>query len=203
MTRRITTAKAALGAIALATVLGLAASDATAYDREERFEKRVPLEGAARIVISNARGDVRVTGERSRSDVRCEYVKMVRGRSADESNALFDQMTIEVKRSGADLVITARYPERGSGSRGLISFLRQQYATMSIDIAAAWEVMEKFDRKEWDITIQSDTEDNGEEWGVSFIRYSNKPIGPIACGGNGDAGLPLAICRAALLATLN
>lgn len=137
MTLRTTAAKATLGTIALAAALGCACSGAMAYEREETLEKRIALEGAKRVVIENARGDVRVTGEQGRSDVRCEYVKMVRGRNPDESNALFDQMTIEVKRSGSDLVITARYPERGSASRGLISFLRQQYATMSIDIDAA------------------------------------------------------------------
>lgn len=137
MTRRRMTAKVALGSFALAAALGCAVADAAAFEREERFEKRVPLEGATRIVIANARGDVRVTGERNRADVQCECVKTVRGRNADESNALFEQMTLEVKRSGSDLVITARYPERGSASRGLIAFLRRQYSTMSIDIDAA------------------------------------------------------------------
>lgn len=72
----------------------------------------------------------------------------------------------------------------------------------STDIAAAWKVIATFNRSEWDIEIGSDTEDDGKFWGVSLIKWSEEPIGPIAYGGGEHESLPLAICRAALLAVM-
>lgn len=66
----------------------------------------------------------------------------------------------------------------------------------SDDIAAAFEVLEKFDRREWDITIASDTQDEGKYWSVSLEHYP----GPDRYATGEAASLPLAICIAALKA---
>lgn len=75
-----------------------------------------------------------------------------------------------------------------------------KYFSPSTDIAAAWEVVDTFDRVFWDISIQSFTDNDGEIWEAYFHEYF-----PDSSGRHGK-GLaltaPLAICRAALIAMM-
>ena len=70
----------------------------------------------------------------------------------------------------------------------------------SSSIMAFWMVIDKLDRKEWDIQIVSDTEEEGKEWGVSFYHYSEADA--LEHGSATADTVPLAGCRARLLAML-
>ena len=70
----------------------------------------------------------------------------------------------------------------------------------STDIAAFWMVIDKLDRKEWDIQIVSNTEEKGEEWSVSFYHYSETEA--LEYGSASAKTVPLTGCRARLLAML-
>ena len=71
----------------------------------------------------------------------------------------------------------------------------------STDIAAAWEVVEKFDRTSWDVNIYSQTESDVPTWEVALYEYFENGVGRI---GKAEADTaPLAICRAALLAVMD
>lgn len=72
----------------------------------------------------------------------------------------------------------------------------------SSELWAAWQIIDTFDRKAWDITIVSSSEDEGELWSVSFEQYTAEPVGVVAYGAGNHTSLPLAICRAALAANL-
>ena len=72
----------------------------------------------------------------------------------------------------------------------------------STDIVAAFRALETFDRVEWDIEIVSDTEDEGELWGVSLNKYTMEPIGIVAIGSAASALLPHAISKAMLKAVM-
>ena len=129
---------AALRAAAVLFLLALfAASAALAYEREETFQKRLPLQGAKRIVVTNSRGDVKVIGEKGRSDILCEYTKSIRGRDQDEADRLFDLMDIEVAREGSDIKISVRYPDRSGRDRSILALLAQHYAGLSVDLNIA------------------------------------------------------------------
>jgi|GEM_PF-1210962 len=108
-----------------------------AYEREETFQKRLPLQGAKRIIITNSRGDVKVIGEKGRSDVFCEYTKSIRGRDQDEADRLFNLMDIEVVREGTGLKISVRYPDRSARDRNILAMLVRHYAGLSIDLNIA------------------------------------------------------------------
>lgn len=134
----ISSPRVALRAAAVLFLLAaFAASAALAYEREETFQKSLPLQGAKRIIVTNSRGDVKVIGEKGRSDVFCEYTKSVRGRDQDEADRLFNLMDIEVSRSGNDLTISVRYPDRSRGDRNILAMLVQHYAGLSIDLNIA------------------------------------------------------------------
>jgi DUF4097 and DUF4098 domain-containing protein YvlB len=129
---------AALGAAALLFLLvSIAAHAVFAYEREETLQKRLPLQGAKRIIITNSRGDVKVIGEKGRSDVLCEYTKSIRGRDQDEADRLFNLMDIEVAREGTGLTITARYPDRSQRDGNIFSMLVQHYSGLSVDLNIA------------------------------------------------------------------
>jgi hypothetical protein len=131
-------ARAALRAAAVLFLLVLfAASAALAYEREETFQKRLPLQGAKRIVVTNSRGDVKVIGEKGRSDIFCEYTKSIRGRDQDEADRLFNLMDIEVERKGNDIMISVRYPDRSGRDRSIIAILAQRYAGLNVDLNIA------------------------------------------------------------------
>jgi len=88
-------------------------------------------------------------------------------------------------------------------SLGLISAANKNGYRMwrpSYDIAAAMQVLDTFDRREWDIAITSYTEDEGEIWGCELHHYSEKEhLGWYAAS---DASLPKAISITALLAKM-
>jgi len=121
----------------LVLLVAFAATAAFAYEREETFQKRLPLQGAKRIIVTNSVGDVKVIGEKGRSDIFCEYTKSIRGRDQDEADRIFNLMDIEVSRDGNDLAIKARYPDRSSRDRSILSMLVQHYAGMSLDLNLA------------------------------------------------------------------
>lgn len=73
----------------------------------------------------------------------------------------------------------------------------------SIDLGDALSVLNTFDRREWDITLTSETEDEGKVWGVRLERYGLQAEGILQLGGNVDPLLPTAICRAALIAMIS
>lgn len=130
--------RAALRAAAILFLLvSFAASAALAYEREETFQKRLPLQGAKRIIITNSRGDVKVIGEKGRSEIFCEYTKNIRGRDQDEADRLFNLMDIEVARKGNDITISVRYPDRSDRDRTILAMLVQHYAGLSVDLNIA------------------------------------------------------------------
>ena len=130
--------RAALRAAAVLFLLvSFAARAAFAYEREETFQKSLPLQGAKRIVVTNSRGDVKVIGEKGRSDVFCEYTKSIRGRDQDEADRLFNLMDIEVAREGSDLTISVRYPDRSGRDRNILAMLVRHYAGLSVDLNIA------------------------------------------------------------------
>jgi hypothetical protein len=134
----ISSPRAALHAAAVVFLLvSFAASAALAYEREETFQKRLPLQGAKRIIVTNSRGDVKVIGEKGRSDVFCEYTKSIRGRDQDEADRLFNLMDIEVARAGSDITISVRYPDRSGRDRNILAMLVQHYAGLSVDLNIA------------------------------------------------------------------
>ena len=120
-------------AVVVAAVAVIAVA-ARADERRETLEKRAPLDGAKRIVVKNARGDVFVEGEVGRGDIRCEYVKLARGRKRDEIDRSLAAMDVEMKRSGDVLEIEAVYPKRAEGNRGLFSLIMQRYTNVTIDM---------------------------------------------------------------------
>lgn len=111
-----------------------AATAAVGYERDETFQKHIDLAGAKRIIVENSRGDIKVIGERGRSDVFCEYTKSIRGRDQDEADRLFNLTDIEVARDGAVLKISVRYPDRPARDRNIIAMLVQHYAGLSVDL---------------------------------------------------------------------
>jgi DUF4097 and DUF4098 domain-containing protein YvlB len=130
--------RAALRAAAVLFLLVVfAASAALAYERQETFQKSLPLQGAKRIIVTNSRGDVKVIGEKGRSDVFCEYTKSIRGRDQDEADRLFNLMDIEVTREGSGLRISVRYPDRSERDRNILAMLVQHYAGLSVDLNIA------------------------------------------------------------------
>jgi hypothetical protein len=134
----ISSPRAALHAAAVVFLLvSFAASAALAYEREETFQKRLPLQGAKRIIVTNSRGDVKVIGEKGRSDVFCEYTKSIHGRDQDEADRLFNFMDIEVGREGSDITISVRYPDRSGRDRNILAMLVQHYAGLSVDLNIA------------------------------------------------------------------
>ncbi len=134
----IGSARAALRAAAVLFLLvSFAANAASAYEREETFQKSLPLQGAKRIVVTNSRGDVKVIGEKGRSDIFCEYTKSIRGRDQDEADRLFNLMDIEVAREGSDITISVRYPDRSGRDRSILAMLVRHYAGLSVDLNIA------------------------------------------------------------------
>jgi DUF4097 and DUF4098 domain-containing protein YvlB len=123
----------ALGVIVFSAFF-FCAGAARAYEREETFHKQIQLQGAKRVVITNTRGDVRVIGEKGRSDISCEYTKRIHGKDRDEVNRLFDRMDIEVEREGAGIKLTARYPDRSDSERNILALLMKHYAGLSVDM---------------------------------------------------------------------
>jgi len=115
-------------------IVSFVAHAALAYEREETLQKRLPLQGAKRIIVMNSRGDVKVIGEKGRSDVFCEYTKSIRGRDQDEADRLFNLMDIDVVREGTGLKISARYPDRSQRDGNILSMLMQHYSGLSIDL---------------------------------------------------------------------
>lgn len=74
----------------------------------------------------------------------------------------------------------------------------------SSDIAAAWEVVEKLSDKLWcelKVNFTSDYKSRAGFTTVGCSGFNGRP--DFAACGNTRTDLPLAICRAALLATLN
>lgn len=130
--------RAALRAAAVLFLLvSFAARAALAYEREETFQKRLPLQGAKRVIVTNSRGDVKVFGEKGRSEVFCEYTKSIHGRDQDEADRLFNLMDIEVAREGAGLRISVRYPDRSERDGNILAMLVQHYAGLSVDLNIA------------------------------------------------------------------
>jgi DUF4097 and DUF4098 domain-containing protein YvlB len=133
--RAIDSSRPALRAAALlGVIVSFAATAALAYEREETFQKRIELAGAKRIIVENSRGDIKVIGEKGRSDVFCEYTKRIRGRDQDEADRMFNLADIEVSREGAALKISVRYPDRPARDRNIIAMLVQYYAGLSVDV---------------------------------------------------------------------
>ncbi len=125
----------ALRAVAGVALVLFCAGAARAYEREETFQKTIPLEGAKRISVTNAQGDVKVIGEKGRTSIACEYVKHVRGKRQDEADRLFALMDVSVTREGTLLTIAARYPEETrAGARGVLSLLMAHYGGLSVDL---------------------------------------------------------------------
>jgi hypothetical protein len=114
--------------------LVLCATGARAYERDEKLQKTISPQGEVRIVVANSRGDVKVIGEKGRKDILCEYTKRIRGRNQDEADRLFNLMDVDISREGADLKISARYPNRSNADRNILGFLMQYYAGLSIDM---------------------------------------------------------------------
>ena len=75
------------------------------------------------------------------------------------------------------------------------------YSTVDGD---AFRIIRSFDRREWDIDIHSDTEDEGKIWSVSFMQYPNEtePEGLKAEGSCNDREFCVAVCKAAMLAII-
>ncbi len=131
----IASTRPAIRAAALTILLvAFAATAALAYEREETLQKRIPLSGATRVVVENSRGDVKVIGERGRSEIFCEYTKSIRGRDQDEADRLFNLTDIEVSRDGAEVRISVRYPDRPARDRNIFAMLVQHYAGLSVDV---------------------------------------------------------------------
>ncbi len=131
-------ARPALRASAVLFLLvSLAANAVSAYEREESFQKILPLQGAKRIVVTNSRGDVKVIGEKGRNDIFCEYTKSISGRDQDEADRLFNLMDIEVAREGSDITISVRYPDRSGSGRSILAMLAQHHAGLSVDLNIA------------------------------------------------------------------
>jgi hypothetical protein len=125
---------AILAAAVLILAVAFAATAALAYEREETFQKQVPLSGAKRIIVENSRGDVKVIGERGRSEIFCEFTKSIRGRDQDEADRAFNLTDVEVSRSGDELKISVRYPDRPARDRSIFAMLVQRYAGLSVDL---------------------------------------------------------------------
>ena len=117
-----------------ALVLIVSAGQTSAYEREETLQKLIPLQGEESVVIVNSRGDIRVIGEKGRKDISCEYTKRVRARNQEDADRLFNLMDLEVKRDGADITISARYPDTSERESNIVSYLMQRYAGLGIDI---------------------------------------------------------------------
>jgi len=115
-------------------LLVFGSSFARAYERVETLQKSIPLQGAVRIVVTNSRGDVKVIGEKGRSDISCEYTKRIRGRDQDEADRLFNLIDIDVTRDGTGLKVSARYPDRSDRDRDIIALLMRHYAGLSVDM---------------------------------------------------------------------
>jgi hypothetical protein len=126
-------AMAHAAAVAMAAVAVLAAA-VCAEERTETFEKRIPLERAKAIVVKNARGDIRIVGDKKAGEIFCAYVKEVRGRKREDVERIFNALSLEVERSGDTIVIEAVYPKRSEGEWGLLSLITQRYASMSIEM---------------------------------------------------------------------
>lgn len=125
----------ALGSVVIPVLLlVLWATGARAYERDETLQKTISPQGAARIVVANSRGDVKVIGEKGRRDILCEYTKRIRGRDQDEADRLFNLMDVDMVREGNDLKISARYPNRSNADRNILGFLMQYYAGLSVDL---------------------------------------------------------------------
>ena len=70
--------------------------------------------------------------------------------------------------------------------------------TPDVNILNAFWIIETFDRKHWDISISSFTDNDGEVWEVSFFEYFEDGVGR---HGKAEAETaPLAITRAAIIA---
>jgi len=110
------------------------AGAARAYDRDETYTKSVPFQGAKRVLILNSRGDVKVIGEKGRSDISCEYTKRIRGRSQEEADRLFNLTDVDVKREDGEIKISVRYPGQSRSDRNVIAFLMQRYEALSVDV---------------------------------------------------------------------
>ena len=100
----------------------------------------------------------------------------------------------------AEYVMEWRHTSIGWITKDNIANIKTCYWKPSDDIAAFWMVIDKLDRKEWDIQIVSDTEEEGKEWGVSFYHYSEADA--LEHGSATADTVPLAGCRARLLAKL-
>lgn len=129
-----TTWRGAARAAVFAAAIAAVAAGARADERSETLEKRAALDGAKRVVVKNARGDVFVEGEAGRDGILCEYVKTAKGRKRDEIERSLAAMDVDVKRIGDALEITAVYPKRADGDRGLLSLIMQRYTSVSIDM---------------------------------------------------------------------
>jgi hypothetical protein len=115
-------------------LLMVSAGEAVAYEREETLQKRIPLQGEKDLVVMNSRGDIRVIGEKGRTEISCEFTKRVRGRNQEDVDRLFNLMDLDVKREGADITISARYPDTSDREGNIFSYLMQRYAGLGIDI---------------------------------------------------------------------
>ena len=110
------------------------AGAARAYDRDETFTKRVPVQGAKHVLLLNSRGDVKVIGEKGRSDISCEYTKRIRGRSQEEADRLFNLADVDVEREDGGIKISVRYPDQSKSDRNVIALLMQRYEALSVDV---------------------------------------------------------------------
>ena len=70
----------------------------------------------------------------------------------------------------------------------------------SKEIYWAWNALSKFDQKEWDICVYTHTDSEPLVWETTMCEYFEDGIGR---QGKGEADtVPLAICRAILMATI-
>jgi hypothetical protein len=124
-----------LGALIIPVFLVISGEGETrAYDREETHQKEIPLQGERQLVVMNSRGDIRVIGEKDRKEISCEFTMRARGKNQDDADRLFNLMDVEVKRDGAELTISARYPDTSDREGNIITFLMRRYAGLGIDI---------------------------------------------------------------------
>lgn len=125
---------AAYAAACAAITIVVGAARAGAFEREESFQRTIPLDGAKRVVVADSRGDVKVVGEKGRADILCEFTKRIRGRDQEKADRLFALMDIDVRREAAAIVVEARYPDRQDRNKNILSYLMQHFPGMGIDI---------------------------------------------------------------------
>jgi DUF4097 and DUF4098 domain-containing protein YvlB len=122
-----------IAATAAMAILSTAAARA-AVEREEVSTKTVPVQGESVILITNARGDVKVVGQQGRSDISIEVRKIVRARGDEEAARLFGLMELEVVHAGKEIKARAVYPEERERERSIIGYILQHYPSVRMDL---------------------------------------------------------------------